>query len=235
MTPFLFAKMLSAVIISAEFEIILKISQGEFMLISIILSLVLTAVGTHWINFLYRIPNAPLTFPEEIVSRAKFRPSLMFLLMFVSIFNFAEAPMPQFFYMTVIIFFLTLITFTDFEQYVIFNKMLLPFAILGIAAAIHLNLPLSDRIISAVVGGGIFLLMALATNGGIGGGDVKLVFVLGLWLGSEMLLNVVFLASIFGGLAAIFLMITKQMTRKSYFAYGPYFTLTTLVILNLTK
>ena len=77
--------------------------------------------------------------------------------------------------------------------------------------------------------------MALATNGGIGGGDVKLVFVLGLWLGSEMLLNVIFIASIFGGVAAIFLMIAKKMTRKSYFAYGPYFTLTTLVILNLTK
>ena len=205
------------------------------MLIAIILSLILTAAGTKWINLLYQMPNAPLTFPEEITNRSKLRPALMLLLMFVSIFNFSETPMPQFFYLTAIIFFLTLITFTDFEQYVIFNKMLLPFAILGIAAAINLNLPLSDRIISAIIGGGFFFLIALATNGGIGGGDVKLVFVLGLWLGSEMLLNVVFFASIFGGVAAIFLMITKQMTRKSYFAYGPYFTLTTLVILNLTK
>lgn len=205
------------------------------MPVSIILSLILTAAGTRWINSLYQMPNAPLTFPEEIASRSKFRPALMFLLMFISIFNFSETPMPQFFYLTAIIFFLTLITFTDFEQYVIFNKMLLPFAVLGILAAVHLNLPLSDRIISAVAGGGIFLLMAFVSNGGIGGGDVKLVFVLGLWLGSEILINVVFIASIFGGVAAIFLILAKKMNRKSYFAYGPYFTLTTLVILNLTK
>lgn len=201
------------------------------MLISIILSLILTGVGTRWINSLYQMPNAPLTFPDEIVSRSKFRPSLMFLLMFVCLLHFSEMPLPQFFYITTIIFFLTMITFTDFEQYTIFNKMLLPFAIFGILAAIHLNLPLADRIIAAIVGGGIFLIIAFVSKGGIGGGDIKLVFVLGLWLGSEMLLNVVFLASILGGFAAIFFLATKKMNRKSFFAYGPYFTLTTLVML----
>lgn len=205
------------------------------MLVSIILSLILTGAGSFWINALYKMPNAPLTFPEEIVSRSKFRPALMFLLMFVCIFHFSATPLPQFFYLTTIIFFLTMITFTDFEQYTIFNKMLLPFAVLGVLAAVHLNLPLADRIISAVVGGGIFLILAFVSNGGIGGGDIKLVFVLGLWLGSKILLNVVFLASIFGGIVAVFLIATKQMNRKSFFAYGPYFTLTTLVILCLTK
>ena len=201
------------------------------MLVSIVLSLILTFVGSRWIDILYQMPNAPLTFPEEIENRSKFRKPLIFLLMSMCLINFSETPMPQFFYTATIIFFLTLITFTDFEQYTIFNKMLLPFAILGILAAVHLNLPLTDRILSAVIGGGIFLLMAFLSNGGIGGGDVKLVFVLGLWLGSKMLINVIFAASIFGGLAAIFLLATKKMNRKSYFAYGPYFTLTTLVIL----
>ena len=201
------------------------------MLKALILSLILTAIGTRWINSLYSMPNAPLSFPEEIVSRSKFRHFLLFVLMFVGIFHFAELPATQFFYMTALIFFLALITCTDFEQYVIFNKMLQPLAVLGILSAIHLNLPLTDRILSAVIGGGIFLLMAFLSNGGIGGGDVKLVFVLGLWLGSKMLINVIFAASIFGGLAAIFLLATKKMNRKSYFAYGPYFTLTTLVIL----
>jgi leader peptidase (prepilin peptidase)/N-methyltransferase len=205
------------------------------MLVSIILSLILTGVGTRWINSLYQMPNAPLTFPADIVSRSKFRPSLMFLLMFFSILKFSETPLPQFFYITAIIFFLTMITFTDFEQYTIFNKMLLPFGILGILAAIHLNLPLADRIIAAIVGGGIFLIIAFVSSGGIGGGDVKLVFVLGLWLGSKMLINVVFIASIFGGFVAIILLATKQMSRKSFFAYGPYFTLTTLVMLAFVE
>ena len=205
------------------------------MLKALILSLILTAIGTRWINSLYSMPNAPLSFPEEIVSRSKFRHFLLFALMFVGIFHFAELPATQFFYMTALIFFLALITCTDFEQYVIFNKMLQPLAVLGILSAIHLNLPLTDRIISAVVGGGIFLIMAFATHGGIGGGDVKLVFVLGLWLGSATLINVVLWASVFGGVAAVLMILFKQKDRKSFFAYGPYFTLTTLAFLILEK
>ena len=205
------------------------------MLTAIILSLVLTELGSRWIDFLYQMPNAPLTFPEEIASRAKFRKPLIFLLLFVCIFKFAENPIPQFFYLTTIIFFLTLITFTDFEQYVIFNKMLVPFAILGILAMIHLNFPFIDRIFAAVTGGGIFFVIAMLTGGGIGGGDIKLVFVLGIWLGSKILLNVILAASVFGGIVALLLILTKKMNRKSYFAYGPYFTLTTILILTCEK
>ena len=205
------------------------------MLTAIILSLILTAAGSLWIDFLYKLPNAPLTFPAEISSRAEFRKPLLFLLLFVNFWNFADVPAPLYFYLTAIIFFLALITFTDFEQYVIFNKMLLPFAILGILAAVHLNLPLADRIIAAVAGGGIFLLISVLTKGGIGGGDIKLIFVLGIWLGTKTLLDIILAASIFGGIVAVFLIFTKRKSRTSFFAYGPYFTLTAIILLAISK
>ena len=205
------------------------------MLTAIILSLILTAAGSLWIDFLYKLPNAPLTFPGEISSRAEFRKPLLFLLLFVNFWNFADVPAPLYFYLTAIIFFLALITFTDFEQYVIFNKMLLPFAILGILAAVHLNLPLADRIIAAVAGGGIFLLISVLTKGGIGGGDIKLIFVLGIWLGTKTLLDIILAASIFGGIVAVFLIFTKRKSRTSFFAYGPYFTLTAIILLAISK
>lgn len=205
------------------------------MLSAIILTAALTFFGARWIEELYRTPNAPLTFPEEIASRAKFRKPLLSLLLFVNIYNFADVPTPLYFYLTAIIFFLSLITFTDFEQYVIFDKMLKPFAVIGILAAIHLNLPLADRMLAAIAGGGIFFIISLVTRGGIGGGDVKLVFVLGLWLGSEILLDVVIKACVFGGVAALIMILTKQKDRQSYFAYGPYFTLTAIYILSCAK
>lgn len=205
------------------------------MLSAIVLSFILTAAGSRWIDYLYKLPNAPLTFPKQIESRSKFRKPLLFLILLVNFFNLAEVPAPLYFYLTAIIFFLALITFTDFEQYVIFNKMLKPFALLGILAAVHLNLPLADRIIAAVAGGGIFLLISTLTKGGIGGGDVKLVFVLGLWLGTKNLLDVVLAASILGGIAAALLILSKQKNRKSYFAYGPYFTFATVISLALSK
>ena len=100
---------------------------------------------------------------------------------------------------------------------------------------IHLNFSLFDRILAATIGGGIFYAISVLTHGGIGGGDIKLVFVLGIWLGSKVLLDVVLAASILGGLIAALLIFTKQKNRKSYFAYGPYFTLTAIIALALSK
>lgn len=205
------------------------------MLIMIILTAVLTLYGSNWIDSLYKLPNAPLTFPAEIASRSKFRKPLLALLLFVSLNNFADVAAPLYFYLTAIIFFLSLITFTDFEQYVIFDRMLKPFAVIGILAAIHLDFSLADRILAAFTGGGIFYLISTVTKGGIGGGDVKLIFVLGIWLGSEILLDVVIKACIFGGVAALIMILTKQKNRTSYFAYGPYFTLTAIYILSCAK
>ena len=65
---------------------------------------------------------------------------------------------------------------------------------------------------------------------GVGGGDVKLIATLGLWLGFD-LLNIVIYGTIFGGLAAILMILTKQKDRSSYFAYDPYFALTAIYFL----
>ena len=129
------------------------------------------------------------------------------------------------------VFFLALITATDFEQYVIFDRMLVPFALIGILAAVYLGLPLGERFLAAAVGGGIFLAIAFVSRGGIGGGDIKLVATLGLWLGAENLLNVVIYACIGGGIAAVALILAGKKSRDSYFAYGPYFALAAMYFL----
>ena len=201
------------------------------IIFSVLIAAVLTLIGTRWINFLYAMPNAPLSFPDEVESRAKFRKPCLFLLLTICIFNLWTIPAPKIFYVAAAIFILSMIIFTDFEQYVIFDKMLLPFALIGGVAIFHLNLPLVERLIAAIIGGGIFLLLAILSRGGIGGGDIKLVAVLGMWLGIEKLLNVIIIAAIAGGIVAVILILTKQKDRKSYFAYGPYFALAAIYIL----
>ena len=201
----------------------------------ILTALALTFVGSRWIDFLYKLPTAPLSFPDEIQSRARFRLPLLAIILIGTFINFAQVQMPFQFYLMAANFFLALIIFTDFEQYVIFDRMLLPFAGVGILALIHLDLPLADRFAAALIGGGVFFLIALITHGGIGGGDVKLVFVLGIWLGVENLLRVVIMACIAGGVVAILLILFKQKDRKSYFAYGPYFALAAMYILFCAK
>ena len=195
----------------------------------------MTLAGSRWIDFLYKLPTAPLTFPDEIASRARFRKPILALILFVALWNLAGVELPLRIFLMAANFFLALIIFTDFEQYVIFDRMLLPFALIGILAAINLNLPVTDRILAAIFGGGIFLLIAIISRGGIGGGDIKLVAVLGIWLGVENLLNVVIIACVGGGIVALILILTGKKSRQSYFAYGPYFALAAMWILYGAK
>ena len=112
---------------------------------------------------------------------------------------------------------------TDFEQYVIFDKMLLPFALLSLPFIITLNFSVVNHFSAAIFGGGIFFILMLISKNGLGGGDVKLIFVLGLWLGVEGLISVFLSGTILAGISAMILLLTKIKNRHDVFAYGPYF------------
>ena len=201
---------------------------------SALLSLVFTVTGSFWIDRLYRLEEdtSLLSFPEQIVSRAKHRKILLFFLL---LFCIGKAQIsvsgPALFYIIVAIAFLSLITITDFEQYVIFDSMLLPLAILGLCYTFHLQLPVTDHLAAGLGGGLLFFLLTLLTKGAIGGGDIKLIAALGLWLGIRPLLSVIMYGFIAGGAAALFLLLTKQKNRHDYFAYGPYFALSGIGVL----
>lgn len=190
----------------------------------IIFAAVLTCAGSLWIDELYS-RSTELTFPNEIASRSKFRKPILFVSLSI-LFNLTDD-----LWIAAAIFLLALMTATDFEQYMLFDAMTLPLAILGAAYVWQTNLNIIDHAVAALFGGGFFLLLAIFTKGALGGGDVKLVAALGLLLGSENLLNVVIFATLIGGLAATFMIVTKQKDRNSYFAYGPYFTLTAIYFL----
>ena len=121
-------------------------------------------------------------------------------------------------------------TATDFEQYMLFDAMTLPLALIGAAHAWQ-GATLTENLTAALIGGGVFFLLALASKGALGGGDVKLIAALGLWFDGEDLLNVVLAGTIAGGAAALLMIATGKKQRNSYFAYGPYFALTAIYFL----
>lgn len=195
------------------------------MVAKIILSAALTFAGSLWIDKLY-LNCAELTFPEEISKRARFRKPILFYALAI-LFNMTED-----LWLMSAIFLLMLMTLTDFEQYMLFDVMTLLLALIG-AIFSYQNSILQENLIAAVIGGGVFLLLAIISRWAIGGGDIKLIFALGLWLGIVNLLNVIIFGAIFGGVAAILLIITKQKDCKSFFAYGPYFAITAIYFLLL--
>ena len=185
------------------------------LIAKIIFAAILTFAGSLWIDKLYA-GSTELTFPKKISSRAKFRKPILFFTL--SIFSLTGD-----FWIMAAGFLLVLMSLTDFEQFMLFDAMTFPLALLGAAYAWQ-NSTLAENFLAALVGGGIFALLAILSKGSLGGGDVKLIFALGMWLGAEKLLNVVLLGTVAGGLAAVAMILFEKKNRKSYFAYGPYFT-----------
>lgn len=200
----------------------------------LLLSCVATGFGSYWINKLYAREEVSdlLSFPDHISQRAKFRKALMFIMLAVCLFkawNIASGI--QLFYYIMAIMLLVFVTVTDYEQYVIFDSMLLPLAVGGTCYTLHMQLPITEHLAAALGGGLLFFLLTLLTKGAIGGGDIKLVAAMGLWLGIRPFLSVIAYGFLAGGVVALFLLITKQKQRHDYFAYGPYFALSGIGLL----
>ena len=197
------------------------------MLVEIFLILIgaaiMTVVGSFWIDKLYR-KSSELTFPKKISSRSKFRKPILFFALAI-LFDMADG-----LFLAAVIFLLVLMTITDFEQYMLFDAMTFPLAIIGAIYSLY-NSTLPENFLAAIIGGGIFLLLAIISKGSLGGGDIKLIFALGFCLGAEKLLNVVLCGTILGGAVASAIILLKKKRRSRYFAYGPYFTLSAIYFL----
>ncbi|SDP31546.1 leader peptidase (prepilin peptidase) / N-methyltransferase [Selenomonas ruminantium] len=192
--------------------------------------------GSRWIARLYQQSTEILSFPHEVQKqnrqRKRYLPAALGVLFAFYLLSAGTGVLSiclNLFY----IFFLVIFTVTDFEQQVIFDKMLLPFALLGVVAAIIGEAGLISHLLAALGGGVLFLLLAILTRGGIGGGDIKLVAALGLWLGVSSLSHVVVVGFIGGGIGALIMMLFCHKKRTDTFAYGPYFTIAALLMLLL--
>ena len=184
----------------------------------------LTCAGSLWIDKLYS-NSTELTFPENISERAKFRKPILFCALAI-LFCLSDN-----LWQPAAIFLLVLMTLTDFEQYMLFDAMTLLLALMGVFYVWQTGLNICEHATAAFVGGGIFLLLTIISKGSLGGGDVKLIFALGVWLGVEKLLNVVLFGTVCGGVSALLMILAKKKNRDSYFAYGPYFTLSAIYFL----
>lgn len=203
-------------------------------LLSILLAVGGGLLGSRWIAASYQsAAEGVLSFPERREEQAKKRPlrlamGLGFLFCFTLLTLHSMHPLRIAFLM-VFQYFMLLYTWTDLEQRVIFDKMLIPFVLIGLVSLPLLDRVLTDHLLAAAVGGAVFLALAVLTHGGIGSGDVKLIAALGIWLGSDMLMTVVIAGIVMGGLAALLLLATGKRKKGDYFAYGPYFTISALI------
>ncbi len=116
---------------------------------------------------------------------------------------------------------LVAVFFIDLDHFLIPDVITLPGMAVGLVCALFV-LPLSvmDAALGFAAGFGIFFLLAVAVPGGMGGGDIKLMGMLGLFLGLKAVLITIFLGSFIG---AVIGLIGKLFFGKgSKIPFGPY-------------
>ncbi len=127
---------------------------------------------------------------------------------------------------------LAAITLTDLERRVIPNRILIAGAVAGLAIAAATDpSSLPERGIAAAAAGGLLFLIALAYPRGMGMGDVKLAFVMGLFLGSAVSVALA-VAVIAGSVVGIGVMAHQgAAARKQAVPFGPFLALGGVVAL----
>lgn len=88
-----------------------------------------------------------------------------------------------------------------------------------------------DHLAGFLVGGGLYLFLAVVTKGGMGGGDIKLMAMLGFWLGTSGVLWVVLLSSNIGAVVSLILMALKIKGRKDYIPFGPFIVIAAMLVM----
>ncbi len=91
-----------------------------------------------------------------------------------------------------------------------------------------------DLLLGMFVGAGIFLLIALFAlvaykKEGMGLGDVKLMGVLGLFLGAKNIFQIFILSFAIGAVVSIFLLLSKIKKADDYIPFGPFIVIAAMI------
>lgn len=128
--------------------------------------------------------------------------------------------------------FLIVVSIIDYDYSLIYDNVLIPMAVIGVAVNLFIgDIKTLNMLIAALLGGSIFLMLAIVSKGGFGGGDIKFMACIGLWLGLKFTILAVLLSFIFGGLGAAILLLLKKKTIADKFPYGPYIAIASFITL----
>ena len=110
-------------------------------------------------------------------------------------------------------------TYTDVRSFLLYDRVTLALAAVGIGRAV-----LAGDVLAALAGAATLLAVMLAiyfaSRGGMGEGDVKLAAALGMWLGVEQGLACLLLAFVGGGAVGMLLLACGE--RRRMIAFGPF-------------
>ena len=114
-------------------------------------------------------------------------------------------------------------SFIDLAHMIIPDTVTLPG--IGVGVAIGLlpsSIGFANAVAGACLGGGIFLLIALVYPTGLGGGDVKLIAMIGAFVGWQAVLAVIILSAFCGAISGLTLILLGLKGRRDPVPFGPF-------------
>lgn len=122
------------------------------------------------------------------------------------------------------------ISYIDYKQKIIPDKLNSIIALLGIFNLILKYENCKIYIASAAITFAVFLLLAVLTDGGIGGGDIKLFTALGFTFGIHVI-EIICFTFLTAGVYSIYLVLIKKQKFNSNIALGPFILVGTVISL----
>ncbi len=123
---------------------------------------------------------------------------------------------------------LIVITFIDLDHQIIPDLLTLPgIPIFFLLAVFVVGVPWMEAAIGLLIGGGVLFLIALGyevitKREGMGGGDIKLLAMIGGFLGWKSLIFVLLFSSLLGAVIGVALMLIKKEDMKYAVPFGPF-------------
>lgn len=130
---------------------------------------------------------------------------------------------------------LLVVTFIDFDHQIIPDRITLPGIPLGMVCAVTiLPVGLLNSLLGVLLGGGLLWLMAWLSpyvfgKEGMGGGDIKLLAMIGAFLGWEPVLLTIMVGASVGAATGLSLIALKRLRRDQYLPFGPFLALGAVV------
>jgi leader peptidase (prepilin peptidase) / N-methyltransferase len=125
---------------------------------------------------------------------------------------------------------LVIITAIDIKHQIIPDVITLPGIVLGLVAGSY-TIGYIDSFLGFLIGGGLFYLLAVLSNGGMGGGDIKYIAAAGALVGWQKVLLIIFIGAFLGSFVGLFQIAVQKKSRKSIIPFGPFLAAATLIAL----
>jgi leader peptidase (prepilin peptidase) / N-methyltransferase len=136
---------------------------------------------------------------------------------------------------------LLVVVFIDIRHQIIPDLISMPGIVLGLLFAVTSDaLSWQSSLIGVLAGGGVLYAVALAyllwrRIDGMGGGDIKLLAMIGAWLGWQSLPFVILVSSASGAAVGLIAMLWQKKGGRTRIPFGPFLSLAALLYLFYTE